>query len=74
MYNKAAKATGKPKIQYAEMTKSGSSTLVVYRDVHQKEIHKFTHSYKLANVSNSGATIERQSATWSAKNNTWSYE
>jgi len=76
MYNKAAKATGKPKIQYADMTKSGSGTLVVYRDVHQKEIHSFTHPYKLANVSNSGATIERQSATWSAENNnnTWSYE
>lgn len=76
MYNKAAKATGKPKIQYAEMTKKGSGTLVIYRDVHQKEIHSFTHPYKLANVSNSGATIERQSATWSAenKNNTWSYE
>ena len=76
MYNKAAEATGKPKVQYAEMTKSGSGTLVVYRDVHQKEIHKFTHSYKLANVSNEegNATIERKSATWRANSNTWSYE
>ena len=74
MYNKAAKATGKPKIQFAEMTKSGSGTLVVYRDVSQKEIYSFTHSYKLANVSNSGATIERQSATWKANSNTWSYK
>jgi len=74
MYNKAAKATAKPKIQFAEMTKSGSGTLVVYRDVHKKEIHSFTHPYKLANVSNSGATIERQSATWSERKNTWSYE
>ena len=76
MYNKAAEATGKPKVQYAEMTKSGSGTLVVYRDVHQKEIHKFTHPYKLANVSNSegNATIERKSATWRANSNTWDYK
>jgi len=74
MYNKAAKATGKPKIQFAEMTKSGSGTLVVYRDVNKKEIYSFTHPYKLANVSKSKATIERKSATWRANSNTWDYK
>ena len=74
MYNKAAKATGKPKIQFAEMAKSGSGTLVVYRDVNKKEIYSFTHPYKLANVSKSKATIERKSATWRANSNTWDYK
>ena len=80
MYNKAIESVGKRnnKIYSIEITKEnsefGKNNLVQYRDVLGNIIHSFTNSRKLANVSNSGATIERQSATWSAKNNTWSYE
>tara|TARA_R100001377_G_scaffold30519_1_gene16646 strand:+ start:41 stop:1393 length:1353 start_codon:yes stop_codon:yes gene_type:complete len=80
MYNEAVKGLGKRNdtINSIEITKEdsefGNTNLVQYRDVWGNIVHSFTNSRTLANVSSTGASIERNSATWNKQNNEWSYE
>ena len=74
MYNKAAEELKNKKIYSIDMLAVNGKTKVVYRDVDENVIHSFLSSRALANVSRSGVSIDRKSATWNRVTDKWTYQ
>lgn len=74
MYNKAAEELKNKKIYSISMLAVNGKTEVVYRDVDENIIHSFLSSRALANVSRSGVSMNRKSATWNRVTDKWTYQ